>query len=102
MKKKVAKLSEPETETEKISKTATKILKSQIVQFLSEVPIASMPTVKPEYQKRHIISGGKPTRIFSSSLIMPLPKARYLSTIYPNRRLSRKYKVAISLLVSSG
>lgn len=40
MKKKVAKLSEPETETEKISKTATKILKSQIVQFLSEVPIA--------------------------------------------------------------
>lgn len=38
MKKKVPKLSEPETE--KISKTATKILKSQIVQFLSEVPIA--------------------------------------------------------------
>ncbi len=34
MKKKVAKLSEPETETE------TKILKSQIVQFLSEIPIA--------------------------------------------------------------
>lgn len=40
MKKRVPKLSEPETETDKISKTATKILKSQIVQFLSEVPIA--------------------------------------------------------------
>ncbi len=40
MKKKVAKLSESETETEKISKVATKILKKHIVDFLGEVPIA--------------------------------------------------------------
>lgn len=51
MKKKVAKLSEPETETDKISKEATKILKKHIIEFLSEVPIAKYAYSKAQVPK---------------------------------------------------